>query len=97
MVLPSGPPSLQVLSQDAAIVHSVELIAAENDVVVERTLEEITHVLPHGVCGSLGTQCDPVGVCCVASISTKLGVKLSKLECGIDVLVQGHTVELGRT
>jgi hypothetical protein len=40
---------LDVLADDIAIIHAVELIAAENDEVIVRTLEEIAHVPSDGV------------------------------------------------
>ncbi len=44
---------LNVLMEQCAKIHPVKLIAAENEVVIERALEEIAHVLPHGVRRSL--------------------------------------------
>ena len=46
-------PGLDVLLEHLAEVHAVELIAAEDDVVLVRVLEEIAEVLPHGVGGAL--------------------------------------------
>ncbi len=40
---------LDMLAKQGTKIHSVKLIATENDVMVVRSFEEVTHVLPHGV------------------------------------------------
>src|SRR3984893_4307837 len=40
---------LNVLVQQRAKIHPVQLIAAQNQIIIERALEEVAHVLPDGV------------------------------------------------
>jgi hypothetical protein len=49
---------LEVLAQNLAVVHPVKLVAAQNDIVIDRTLEEIPKVLSDGV-GRSQYQCEP--------------------------------------
>ena len=44
---------LKVLDQNVAVVHPVKQVAAQNDIVIDRTFEKVAEVLPEGVRGSL--------------------------------------------
>ena len=50
--------AFDVLAQHFSVIHAVELIAAEDDVIVVRTLEEVAQVLPN----SVGRALIPMGV-----------------------------------
>ena len=45
--------ALNMLMQQRAKIHPVKLIAAENEIVIERALEEVAHVLAHRIRSSL--------------------------------------------
>ena len=40
---------LKVLMQQYPKLHPIKLVAAEDEIVIERLLEKVTHVLPDGV------------------------------------------------
>jgi hypothetical protein len=42
-----------MLDQNVAVVHPVKQVAAQNDIVIDRTFEKVAEVLPECVCGSL--------------------------------------------
>ena len=42
-----------MLMQQSAKIHPVKLIAAQDEIIIERALEEVAHVLPHSVGCSL--------------------------------------------
>ena len=84
---------LKVLAQDVAIVHSVELVAAQNDVVIDRTLEEVAKVLPDCVRSSLIPMRALRGLLCGQNLNETRG-KIVELVARVDMPVQRHAVEL---
>src|SRR5205085_10294658 len=44
---------LNMLMQQCAKIHPIKLIAAENEIVIERVFEEVAHVLADGIGGAL--------------------------------------------
>ena len=77
-----------------AVVHSVKLIAAQNDIVIDRTLEEVAKVLPDGV------GCSLIPLRSLGSLLRRENLdetrcEIVELEAGVDMPVQRHAVELG--
>jgi hypothetical protein len=82
-----------VLVQQCAEIHPVKLIAAEDEIVVERALEEVAHVLPHRVrCALI-----PIGVLgrlLRGQNVDKAAREVVELVARLDVAMQRHRVEL---
>jgi hypothetical protein len=84
---------LKVLAQDMAVVHAIELVAAQNDVVIHRSLEEVAKVLPDCVGSSLIPMRSLRRLLCRQNLNETRG-KIVKLVARIDVAVQRHAIEL---
>jgi hypothetical protein len=85
---------LEVLAHDLAIVHPVKLVAAQNDIVIDRTFEEIPKVLPDGVGCSL-IPLRSLGRLLRRKNFDETRSKIVELEAGVYMPVQRHAVELG--
>ncbi len=84
---------LDVLREKFAVVHAVELIAAEDHVVFVRMLEEIAEVLAHGVGGALIPA--RIRRCLLSGEDFDERVREGvELVAQVDVAVQRHGVEL---
>ena len=69
---------LDVLGDDLAEIHPIQLVAAQDEEVIEIVVEEMHQIFAHGVGRALIPR--RVGkVCCAARISTKPPVKWSNL------------------
>ena len=82
-----------VLAQDVSVIHAVELIAAEDDVIGERALEEVAQILSH----SVGRSLIPMGAsgCLLGSQNLyEAWREVVELEGRGDVLMQRHAIEL---
>src|SRR5205823_5050490 len=82
-----------VLMQERAKIHPVKLVAAENQIKLERSLEEVTHVLPHGVGGSL-VPLRPFGRLLGRQDIDETPGKIVELVARLNVAMQRHGVEL---
>ena len=83
-----------MLPQNVAIIHSVKLVAAEDDVVIDLPLEEVAEVLPDRV------GCSLIPVRSLGSLLRgenlhEAWCEIVELVAGIDMPVQRHAVELG--
>jgi hypothetical protein len=84
-----------VLAQNLAVVHSVELIAAQNDIVIEWTFEEVAEVLPNGVRGSL-VPMRSRGRLLRGQNLHETWREIVEFEGGANMLVQRHAIKLGK-
>ena len=85
---------LEMLPQNAAVIHSVKLIAAEDDIVIDLPLEEVAEVLPDRVGCSL-IPLRSLGSLLRGEDLHEARCEIVELETGIDMPVQRHAVELG--
>src|SRR6266581_2609190 len=87
--------ALNMLMQQRAKIRPVKLIAAENEIVIERALEEVAHVLAHRIRRSLiplrtfrrllrGQNVD------------KAARKIVELVAGLNMSMERHAIELGQ-
>ena len=76
-----------MLTQNLTIIHSVELVAAENDIVIERALEEVAKILPDGVRGAL-VPMRPRRRLLRREDLDETGREVVELECGVDMPMQ---------
>src|ERR1700746_2410468 len=86
---------LDVLMQNLPKIHSVKLVATQDEVVIVRPLEEVAHVLPHGVGSSL-IPLRAGGRLLRGENVYKAARKIIELVAGLDVPMQRHAVELSQ-
>src|SRR5437762_10207564 len=79
--------------QERAKIHPVKLVAAENQIKLEWSLEEVTHVLPHGVGGSL-VPLRPFGRLLRRQNIDKAPGEIVELVARLNVAMQRHGIEL---
>ena len=84
---------LEVLAQDVPVVHPIELVAAQNDVVIDRTLEEVAQVLPDRVGSSL-IPMRSLGSLLRRQDLDEARREIVELVARVDMAVQRHAVEL---
>ena len=82
-----------VLMQQRAKIHPVKLIAAQDEVVIVGLLQEIAHVLPHGVGCSL-IPLRAFGRLLRGEDIDKAAREIVELVARLDVAMQRHAVEL---
>ncbi len=88
-------PALDVLLEQLPVVHVVELVAAEDDEILRRMLQEIPHVLAHGVGGALVPVDVVLGLLRGEDFHERARLrKVVELVARADVLVQARRVEL---
>src|ERR1700751_5157691 len=87
--------SLNVLMQNFPKIHSVKLVATQDEVVIVRPLEEVAHVLPHRVgCSLIPLRAG--GRLLRGKNVHKAARKIIELVAGLDVPMQRHAVELSQ-
>ena len=82
-----------MLVQQSAEIHPIELIAAQDQVIIIRTLEEVAHVLADGVSRAL----IPLRACrCLLRSENvdKTAREIVELIARLNVAMQRHAVEL---
>jgi hypothetical protein len=84
-----------VLAQNLAVVHSVKLIAAQNDIVLEWTFEEVVEVLPNGVRGTL-VPMRSRGRLLRGQNLPETWRDIVEFEGGVNMPVQRHAIKLGK-
>ena len=84
-----------MLMEQSAEIHPVKLIAAENDVVIERPLQEVAHVLAHRVRRSLIPLRAFRGLLGRQDVD-EAARKIIEFVTRLDVAMQRHAVELGQ-
>jgi hypothetical protein len=82
-----------VLLKEVQIIHPVELVTAQNDVVIKWPFEEIPEVLANGIRGSLVPSCTLRGLLGCQDLD-EVGRKIIKFVTSVDVTVEGSAVEL---
>ena len=85
---------LDVLAEHLAVVHPVELVAAQDDIIIIRVLQEVSHVLPHGIGGSLVPH-RPLRRLLRGENFDKARSEVVELIAGINVSVKRRAIELG--
>ena len=83
-----------MLAQNLAVVHPVKLVAAQNDIVIDRTLEEIPKVLSDGVGRSL-VPMRALGRLLRRENLDETWREIVELVARVDMPVQRHAIELG--
>src|SRR5204862_8086170 len=79
--------------QERAKIHPVKLVAAQNQIKLERSLKEVTHVLPHGIGGALVPLRTFGRLLGRQNIDEAAG-KIVELVARLNVAMQRHGVEL---
>src|SRR5437764_439627 len=79
--------------QERAKIHPIKLVAAQNQIKLERSLEEVTHVLPHGV-GSALVPLRTFGRLLGRQNIDEAAGKIVELVTRLNMPVQRHGVEL---
>src|SRR5256885_2685872 len=85
--------ALNMLMQQRAKIHPVKLIAAENEVVIERALQEVAHVLAHRIRGSL-IPLRTLRCLLRRQDVDKTARKIVELVARLNMSMQRHAVEL---
>ena len=86
---------LNVLMKDFSKIHSVELVAAQNEKIIERALEEVAHVLPDGIGRSL-VPLRALGSLLSGEYVDETAGEIVELVAGLDMSMERHAVELGQ-
>ena len=84
----------KVLAQNLAEVHPIELVAAENDIVIDRTFEEVAKVLSNGVSRSLIPVRSRWRLLRRQDLD-ETWREIVEFKGGVDMSVQGHAIKLG--
>src|SRR5436189_3390754 len=82
-----------MLVEQSAEIHSVELITAENDVIIEWPLQQVAHVLADRVCRALIPLRSFRRLLCGEDIH-EAARKIIELVARLDMAMQRHAVEL---
>ena len=85
---------LDVLVDDFAVIHAVELVSAEDDEVLVGALEEVAEIAADGIGGALVPMGAARGLLCCEDLDEGAG-ELIELVCGGDVSDKGGAIELG--
>ena len=88
------PSAARCVASMSAKVHAVELVAGEDQHVLDARLLDVAEVLPHGVGGALVPVVPLSSVCWAARISTKPPLNAIEAVGLADVPVQADRVEL---
>src|SRR6266480_1898398 len=80
--------------QERAKIHPVKLVAAENQIKLERSLEEVAHVLPYGI-GRALVPLRTFGRLLRRQNIDEAAGKIVELVARLNVAMQRHGVELG--
>src|SRR6185436_19457175 len=86
---------LKMICKNAAVIHAIELIAAENQGVVKIDVQEMYQVLPHRVGGALIPRCVGGGLLSREDFdeTSRKMIELVRLR---DMAMQRRRVELGQ-
>jgi len=79
--------------QERSKIHPVELVAAENQIKLKRMLEEVAHILPHSIGGSLIPLRTFRRLLSGKNIDKATG-KIVEFVARLNVTMQRHSIEL---